>query len=333
MDHDTTPWATSAPPPLDPRPDDVSEAERTAPERRPGPPPPASPVYPPYPPYASSPRRASRWYVWLIGGCLGVLVLGILGCAVIGGLLAGVMIREANRTQVQSSETRTFAVTGAPTLNVHNIAGQVQVVGGDDGQVTVDITRSARDDSDSAAQRALDAITVDIRQAGDTITVNTTFPRRGGFGSDRRVDLTITVPRTVDVTADVTAGNASVQDVTGRLRLTVTAGEAKLQAVTLKDGSFLHVTTGRASVAGTLQPGASLDVRVTTGQVELRLPADTAARLDARITLGDITVDGWDVTTSRQGVSGRQATGDLGANPVGTITIRVETGGITIERQ
>jgi hypothetical protein len=318
----------------------AAAAERAAPPQPAAPswqePTPYRPTYPPgqqYPPYQPPPppQRRSRWHIWLIGGCLALLALCVLACAVLGGVFAGFLIHVANQVSTSTTTTQTFSVTGTPSLDIKDTAGNVEVVTGDAGTVNVEVTKRARATTRDEADSDLNSIRVDVTQVGNTIRVTTSFDEGNGLARQRRVDLTITVPPTANVTAQVTAGQVSISDVGGLFDVSVLAGDLEMKGVTLADGSRLHVTTGDAQLSGTIPTGASLDVSVDTGEASLELPASTAAHLDARTNIGSIDVSGWNLSASKQNV-GASAVGDLGTNPQGSITVRVQTGDIKISQ-
>ena len=80
-------------------------------------------------------RRGRRWLVWLMGFVLAVVLLGLLACALVGGLLVGIAIKLANEVTASSTSTQTFAVGDIPALDIHNMAGHVQVQSGAPGVV------------------------------------------------------------------------------------------------------------------------------------------------------------------------------------------------------
>ena len=278
-------------------------------------------------------RRGARWLLWPLGVALGLALVALLACALVGGLVIGIAFKLANEVSATATTTQTYAVSGVPTLDIHNVAGRVQVQQGVPGVVTIEITKVARDTSQSAAQADLDKIAVNISQSGDQLTLTTDFADDGVFASSSAVNLLISAPPATNITADVTAGDIQVNDISGVMELTTGAGSASLSGVTLGDGSRITVATGSATVSGAIAPGASLDIAVSTGDVTLRLPADTQAQLDARTNIGSITVVGWPIQTARLNRVGATASGPLGDSPNANIHIRVDTGDITISQQ
>lgn len=313
-------------------------AERNAPPQPAAPPWQETPSYtPPYqqtgpqfPPYQPpSPQRRSRWYVWLIGGCLALVAVSILGCAVLGGVFAGYLIHVANEVPVSETTTQSFSITGTPSLDIQDTSGNVEVVAGSANIVNVEVTRSVRAATSDDARSDLQRIRVEVTQAGNTIRVTTNFDALDGFGRQPRVDLTLTVPPTTNISTQVTAGELHITGISGLFSTNVVAGNLEADSVTVADGSRLHVTTGDLDFAGALSAGGSLEVSVDTGRASLELPASTAAHLDARTNVGSIDISDWPLSASKDNI-GASATGDLGTNPQGTITIRVQTGNIDI---
>ena len=321
------------PPPYEPAPDDFvsrsAQAERHIPRQPIAP----YPTYQPYPPLPPTRRGGPPWFVWAIAGCLGMFVLVVLGCAVISGTLAGIAIRHTPHAEQSATSTQTFTIGSArPSLVVGDGVGDVKIVAGASGAITVTATKVARDSSNDAARRDLDQIQVQATQSGDTIEIRTLFgaDQATALGKDRRVDLVVEVPPTTNVRASLTTGALTMSGVGGLVQATVITGNVEFDGVQFADGSWVRVTTGRIDLRGALAPTASLDVEVTTGEARLTLPPATAAHLTADVTTGSIAVQGWPITPTRDNVTGARAQGDLGANPSGTLTVRVMMGSIEL---
>lgn len=278
-------------------------------------------------------RRGRRWLVWLMGFVLAVVLLGLLACALVGGLLVGIAIKLANEVTASSTSTQTFAVGDIPALDIHNMAGHVQVQSGAPGVVSVQITKIARDSSQSAARNDLDKILVTTLQTGDTITVTTDLRDENLFAGSGSVNLIFSVPPTTNITAATPSGNTQIDGITGLIEITGGAGNAVLNQVTLADGSRIHVTTGSVTLRGAVSTDATVDISVNTGDVTLQLPADATTQLDARTNIGDIHITGWQLQPSRTDRVGAFVSGSLGANSGGTVHVRVDTGDITVSQQ
>jgi len=293
---------------------------------------PADPSRPLQPTQRRPRRRGRRWFVWLIGCVLGVLLLALLACALVGGLVVGIALKLANEVTVTTTTTQSFAVNGFPSLNIQNASGSLQVQPGPAGVVGVQITRSARDTSQSAARADLDGITVNTTQMGDMIAISTDFPDGSLFASSSSVNLLLTVPPNTTIAADVTAGDIQINGISGLFEVTGGAGDITLHDVALADGSRIHMTMGSVTMQGAVMANAAVDISVSTGDVSLQLPADTAAQLDAHTNLGAIHVSGWPMPITRINSLGTDAEGPLGAQATGAIHIRVDSGDITVSQ-
>lgn len=293
-------------------------------------------------------RRVSLW-IPLAGGCLvalGALVaLVIVAVAIAGGIAFN------QDWSAQDTTTRTLSVTGTPNLVIEGTAGDIQVVTGGANQVIVQATKHTRDISHAAAQRDLADVTLMVTQSGNTVTVDA---RQHGdcFGfcfARRTVDLMVTVPPTTNTAVTLTAGNLDMDSVAGTFNLHLSAGNAHLRDMQLANGSTVDASAGNIELTGvtftgsdairdsagnvildgTLAPHTALDVVVSAGNVVCTLPASTPAHLDATASLGNVTVGGFPVTVERQAASA-SASGDLSAQPIDTLTMRVSAGSITL---
>ncbi len=286
------------------------------------------------PPHRRRSRRGPRWFIWLIGCLLTALLLVLLACALVGGLVMGIAFKLANEVTATATATQSFVVTDTPSLDIHNASGRMQVQPGAPGNVTVQMTKTARDASLNAARADLDNITVNATQTGDQITISTSLQDEGFFAGSSSVNLLITVPPNANITADVPAGDIQISGVSGQMELTGGAGDVTLQGMTLSDGSRIHVATGSVTFQGTIAPNATVDLSVSTGDVTLQLPADTVAQLDARTNIGNIHISGWSLQPTRINNVGTAANGLLGpqGQAAGTIHVRVDTGDITVSQ-
>lgn len=273
--------------------------------------------------------------------------------SIMGDILKGLgnlLGRFGHGPEISDTATRTFTVSGAPTVIAHDTFGTVRVVTGPDGQVKIDATRKARGITTDAAQRDLEEIAVTFAQDGNTIHVDARITRPSVSISVARqlwCDLLITVPVATDLdvkaeagnveisgtrgslNANVNAGNFEMTGITGSVLARVDAGNVEGREVSFSGSSRLRADAGQIVLSGALAEGAALDLRVDAGRIKLTLPANTAARLEASADVGAVSVSGWPISVSRN-VTAARAVGDLGASPSGSITARVSIGDISI---
>jgi hypothetical protein len=272
-------------------------------------------------------------HIWLIGGCLGVLLLLGALCGALGGLAVGVYQFVFNEPTVSTSSLRTFAVQGAPQVVVTNPAGSVTFAPGEDGAVRIEATSRARDRTDDDARKALGTITLDLRQDGNTISVVARFSGRGSAwpGAARLVDLLITVPVRTSVMVNQSAGDATVGALTGPVSLHVDAGNIYMTDATFTTNSQIQVGAGNVSIDGALAGAAALDVSIDAGNATLTMPSATAAHIEAWTNAGGLTVHGWPISTRHTSGATLLAAGDTRASPPARLTVKVEAGDITIQ--
>lgn len=298
-----------------------------------GPQRPQGPYAPMYGPPNAERRRGGTGWKWAGGclaGCLGLLVLLTLICALAAG---GTAFAFFHSVPVSATGSQSFSVSGAPTVRIHSHAGNVQVATGGAGTVTVAYEKHVRGWDRGDAENALRAITVTATQSGYVIDVQVNEPDWSGphwFG-DRDVRLDVTVPAQASIETTLNAGNVEVRGVTGTVTVENDAGNVTLEGVTLAGASSVQDHAGNIEVRGTLQSGSSLDARTNAGNVGATLPKATDAHLSATTHAGNIDVDStWTVAVSRDYANGT-ATGDLTPTPRGTLTLETDAGNITLD--
>jgi hypothetical protein len=285
-----------------------------------------------------APRRERRvrrrpWHIWLIGGCFGVLILLGALCGALGGMAVGVYQFVFNEPVVSSNTLRTFTVQSAPQVIVTNPAGSVTFAPGEDGAVRIEATRSARDRTEDDARKALETISLDLRQDGDTVSVVARFSGHDSAwpGASRLVDLLITVPVKTSATVRQSAGDATVGALTGPLSLHIDAGNVHVAGATIERASVVQVGAGNVSMDGALAPAAALDIRIDAGNATVTLPAATSAHIEASAHAGNVIVHGWPISTRHTSGATLLAAGDTRSGPQARLTVEVDAGDITIQ--
>ena len=284
--------------------------------------------YPPapnrYPPVQSRKPSGAHVAAWIIGGTAALVVLGGLVVALLAALVSGIVFSMLGQHELSTTTTKTFVVRGAPSLVISDAAGNVIIQQGDGNQVTVEFTKHAWGTSDGVAKDVLNSTVVDVSQSGNTMTVTTQF----GGSARRSVDLIVTVPAEANADVHLGAGNIDARQVTGAITLGTGAGNVTADTLTFAGTSRLHTGAGNITVDGAMASGAAVEVLVGAGNVTLTLPSDTPAHLTASTGVGDVTITGWQIPVS--GTIGHTASGDLGSNPTGSLTIQVGTGNLTL---
>jgi hypothetical protein len=261
-------------------------------------------------------------------------LLGIFGALVaLGALFLGVIQGMAWLAQpARVTQTQAFTVGGTPTLVLDISAANVKIVPGTSGQIGVALTKEARAVTHGAAQQAVNDITLDTAQSGDTVHVGIHEPGFGQFPQvvKRQVELSITVPASTNLDLELSAGNAEVSGLTGTLQGHMSAGNLDLRDMTVTGDSSLHMSAASMTYDGSLASGASFEVSMSAGNLDITLPRATATHVEASATAGNVDVSGWSgIHPSRQaGESSLSA--DLNPNPTSTLSIQVSAGNVTL---
>lgn len=165
-----------------------------------------------------------------------------------------------------TQRTETFIIDGHPSVQISMRAGDVRLVRGTPGEVTVAVDGSA-----SEGFR--------IEQIGDLVVVEAGKSRGLRF---RSADVSVRVPEGADVEVRVAAGDVTASVALGTAEISTTAGDVRLadaRDVRLKTASG-DVTMGtiRGDVTAS---SASGDVSVVSVEGEL----------SAKTMSGDVTID------------------------------------------
>jgi hypothetical protein len=276
-------------------------------------------------------RRSRNAIGWLVGGVVGALLLFGLFALLVGSVVGWFLVG-GGVTRYTATTTHSFTVAAPVMLSIQNPAGNMTIRQGSGDQITVQVTKVVRTLNQSVATRELGRMVVNTRQDGNTIQVQSNYSTSffDGVRSTRSVDLVVTTPPQTSVTARLSAGNATVTDLHGKMDLQVNAGNLTVNGAQVTDNSSLRTDAGNVTASVSMAPGATLSLEVNAGNAALTLPADTPARLDARVNVGSISLTGWSIPVTHPSPPGAAASGDLGTDATGQLKVQVNVGAITL---
>jgi hypothetical protein len=247
-------------------------------------------------------------------GCLGLASLLVLaGCYV--------------HQEEESSESElSFDVSGSrPSIEVRLERGSVEIVGSATSRVDATFRKRARSPRADVARRLLERIEVSGVQEDDRIRFEGRVDHpSGSWGRDLRSDLTLRVPREVDldiltgdgrlriesidgkVTAESRDGDIAVETISGTISLRSADGsiegrelEGDLDVSTedgaiVLEGAFrgIRAVTSDGSIRvdcrDTTAPASNWVLRTSDGSIRIALPGSISAELEATTSDGRI---------------------------------------------
>lgn len=196
-----------------------------------------------------------------------------------------------------SQETKTYAVSGLPRVNITTFDGRVIVRGWDKSEVTYTATKHAADDE------SLKQISIQSEQQGQAISVNAINPNHAN-GS---VSMEVFVPRQATLHVSSGDGAVSLDGVSGEI--TLRSGDGPIEVV--NSNGQLHVNTGDGMIqiskfdgqvdARTGDGAIALDgnfnalsARTGDGEISLKVPAGSSFTIETN-TPDEISNEGFTV--------------------------------------
>lgn len=294
-------------------------------------------------------RVPPRWRLWLVAlASVLILVLCVL-------LFERRSATAPSGPQQTSPGVWSFAVASQPTLVFRHSIGNVQIVGGPAGQVSITENRNGY----------TDAIQIHYAQQGDRITVTSDI--ESDLADGTWVDFVVHVPGQAGLNASLTNGGTLVADglsgqialsntngsiwatnLSGTIALTTQSGSINTKGVsgqltmitqngtitssttTLSGQSRVQAESGTINFHGSLAPGSGDQFLNSNGQVSLTLPQNSAFRLDARSASGSINA-GFPGISVRHTSSGNQARASIGHPPLAQLIIQTTSGPIMLQ--
>ena len=173
-------------------------------------------------------------------------------------LLAGIPWSE----RAERSEVVEFEGTRATVVKLHNVGGRTRVVGEERDNVEVRATKTARAESNEAAERLLDQIRIEGELVSGALEVEVLIPRK--WNRHAHVALELRIPKGMGAEVSAPNGKVSVEGVQGRVVVRSSNGSARVAGVI----GDVDVNTSNAKVCCSCNCGR-LVARSSNGKIEL----------------------------------------------------------------
>jgi hypothetical protein len=247
-------------------------------------------------------RFSNRWP--LAGLAAALFLLSALACQIAPASPASHSRDDWDDFGVKAQETiqKSFVLPAGSheSLDIDNVWGSIEVVGGSGNQVQVTVSKTIRARSDAALQQARKEVTLDITQKGGDLKLYVNGPFRcncddcSGRHDERdyivQMDFKVEVPQEIDLQArTVNAGNVSVKNVTGNFEVRNVNGRIDMDSIA--GSGSARTVNGPVTVAFRENPRASSDFRTVNGAVELRFQPGLDAAFRMKNFNGGIYTD------------------------------------------
>jgi hypothetical protein len=211
---------------------------------------------------------------------------------------------------------RTFRLAPGTRVEVSAISGTVEVRTADTDVAEVLIVRSAESRAD------LEQDEVGIENGAQGLTIRGGQRRRepgNGFGPDVLHQVTLRLPRRVDLSVASVSGQVQVGDVDGRVSVSGVGGAVAIGAV----GGQVQVSSVSGGVA-VGRAGRQVEIKSVSGNVRVGQVSDA---LSVSSVSGEVRVAGVGGNLSVSGVSGQLIAGAL----AGQAQVQNVSGGVAVE--
>jgi hypothetical protein len=227
---------------------------------------------------------------------LAAAVVALSGCDVVVTSLE-------SKGKAQDQWAKTYPMASGE-VEIVNINGSIEVVGGDASEVSIVAERTARGATDQDAAKVL----ADLRIAEDVgpnrLRIETKPP--AGEGGRVSVKYHVTVPASVNVRLANQNGTLDVSALKGTLR--AETGNGTVKGTGLSGAVEASATNGSVRLDVTAVAAGGIHAETVNGSVTLALPASANADVQASCVNGGIGVEGLKLAgpeTTRRRVEGR----------------------------
>ncbi|MBI2510420.1 MAG: DUF4097 family beta strand repeat protein [Opitutae bacterium] len=242
-------------------------------------------------------------------------------------LVAAALFVTAGSAKVTEKFSQTHPLSANGTVSVTNLNGDVEIVGWDKAEVSIEAEKSARDGDD------LKKIEIVVDASADHVSVKTKHHKRDDESWWRRhgdsfgaVRYTIRVPaQLARLKVDAMNSNISTENVRAHVKLETMNG--RIRAVGLVGDAELDTMNGRIVASfDRLAAGQKVSVDTMNGQCEVFVPADANAHVVASSLNGRVSSD---LPMTLEKSSRRSLRGSLGKGE-GSLSLDSMNGSLSI---
>lgn len=180
-------------------------------------------------------------------------------------------------------QVKTFNVGPNGTLKLGNVSGDVSVTGGSGSEIRIEASVHGKGKTDAEARAQLDTVTIDMRQTGSRVDVETTHRNR----SHAWVDYMVIVPTGATVDVRTVSGDVSVKEITGLTSAETVSGD--VVATGLGNVATLKAVSGDVSAKG-LNAQGPVTLQTVSGDIAIK--GLKAPSVSYETVSGDAVVEG-----------------------------------------
>lgn len=215
---------------------------------------------------------------------IGIGMVSLMGCN-------GESMLEPEQATADGREVVVVDGASPVVLDVRNGVGTITLRGAeseDAHEIAVAYTLTAYAATKAQAEREVAAMTVTVTQEDGRVQVNAVQTQFRDHPRTNKVDLTISVPPSIDLVLRNAVGDVDVRGVQAPRRLDIAAdvGDIVLNDVVAAPLTRVAGEVGNVTFEGALAATGSASLTTDVGKVIVRLPQDTAAAVEAQTAGG-----------------------------------------------
>lgn len=242
-------------------------------------------------------------------------------------LAAGLVFATAAAAKVTEKFSQTHPLAAHGAVSLTNLNGDVEIVGWDKNEVSIEAEKSARDEDD------LKKIEILVEATADHVSIKTKHHKRDDASWWRRhgstfgaVRYTVRVPaQLARLKVDAMNSNISTENVRAHVKLETMNG--RIRAVGLTGDAELDTMNGRISASfDRLAAGQKVNVDTMNGQCDVFVTADANARVAASSMNGRVSSE---LPMTIEKSSRRSLRGSLGKGE-GSLSLESMNGSLAI---
>lgn len=204
-------------------------------------------------------------------------------------------------TNLTEEENLTQDAGDVTALEIVNSAGNINITRSDSNNVSVKITKKVKGTDENEKKEIMGNIKIEMNKDGDKLTLSARSKDESGSyiwdwvsrlykSVTVTMDYDIKVPEGVRVyKIDNTAGNTSLDAVSGEISIKQNAGDIRLTGVSLEGNSSFAMNAGNIELDAAVNRAEEVKVAGTAGNINIKIPEGSGVDLDTNLLAGNLS--------------------------------------------
>lgn len=231
-----------------------------------------------------------------------------------------------SRAKYQSKQNYSVDTDFAQIIEIVNQVGDINIVGTNDKVCEIEAVITAKSKSIEKAKEIAENVKIQSSPVDNCIKITVEKPQDENKGNQVVVDLTIKIPKDLQVKVRNQVGNITITSINGCIVVTNDVGNISCKDVKRSLDVKTNVGNAKVDFYKNADPACNATINVNVGNIRLSSPENLSAKIYIATDIGSINTG---LSLTVKGKIGKTVNAQI-ADAKGTIDLKTQVGSIYI---